>query len=117
MDGKLLTIDEVAAYLGVHRDTVYSMVRSGRLPAIQLGGRKAGWRISEEDLTAFVNDGKTRGSADAAGDQDDLDKFVQRQREELDSFQKAQQDRRDEFIANQSSRKRNGRDVRTAPKP
>jgi excisionase family DNA binding protein len=117
MDGKLLTIDEVAAYLGVHRDTVYSMVRSGRLPAIQLGGRKAGWRVSEEDLTAFVNDGKTRGSADAAAAHDELEEFVQRQRDELDSFQKAQQDLRDEFIANRASRIRNGGDIRTAPKP
>lgn len=59
MNNKLLTIDQVAEYLGVHRDTVYSLIRSGKLAAFQLGGRKAGWRISEEDLQAFVRSQKS----------------------------------------------------------
>ena len=63
MNGKLLSIDQVAEYLGVHRDTVYSLIRSGRLPALQLGGRKAGWRITEEDLQGFIDHGKAVNAA------------------------------------------------------
>lgn len=63
MNDGLLTINQVAEYLGVHRDTVSSLIRSGRLPALQLGGRKAGWRISKDDLLAFVSEGKSRDGA------------------------------------------------------
>jgi excisionase family DNA binding protein len=103
MDGKLLTIDEVAAYLGVHRDTVYSLLRSGRLPALQLGGRKAGWRVAEEDVVAFVTDGKARTAAQTDTDAGAMEDFDRRQREEFASFQKLQQDLREEFLRRKGS--------------
>ena len=101
MNAKLFTIDEVASYLGVHRDTVYSLIRSGRLPATQLGGRKTGWRISEEDLSAFVEAGKTTANGhngDSMSEQEALDAFADRQRLELESFQQAQSDERTDFM-------------------
>jgi excisionase family DNA binding protein len=114
MDGKLLSIDEVAAYLGVHRDTVYSLIRSGRLPALQLGGRKAGWRISEEDLDAFIRDGKAKAAAQTEADEDAVHDFDRRQREESASFQRLQQELREEFLARKGSLPRRIQDNRSA---
>jgi len=101
MNEKLLTIDEVAEYLGVHRDTVYSLVRSGRLPAMQLGGRKAGWRISQEDVRAFISEAKSRAS-DATADRDGLDDFDRQQEEEREAFRKTQDADREQFLERQA---------------
>ena len=53
----LLTPEQVAEILKVRKDTVYSWIRAGKLPAAKLGNR---YRISEEDLQAFVEKAKTR---------------------------------------------------------
>jgi excisionase family DNA binding protein len=58
-ENRLLTVDEVARQLGVHPDTVRNWIKSGELAAIDLGGR-AGYRISEADLSAFLQ--KRRGA-------------------------------------------------------
>jgi excisionase family DNA binding protein len=46
------TMNEVAALLKVHRNTVENWVRSGRLPVQRLGHRTV--RIRREDLEAFL---------------------------------------------------------------
>ena len=103
MHAKLFTIDEVAAYLGVHRDTVYNMIRSGKLPAMQLGGRKTGWRIREDDLQAFMDAGRTGGpNGSSETEEQAMERFNDRQREELDEFQQAQRDQRQEFLSRQA---------------
>lgn len=33
------TVKEVAAYLGVHTDTIYSLVKSKQLPHVKVGNR------------------------------------------------------------------------------
>ena len=48
-----LTVKDVAAYLRVTEETVRRWVREGELPALALG-RKAGFRIREADLQAFI---------------------------------------------------------------
>jgi excisionase family DNA binding protein len=102
MDGQLLTLDQVAEYLCVHRDTVYKLVRSGRLRALQLGGRKAGWRVSDDDLKEFVDVSKSvlasgvRTSAEA-----ELEAFDESQRKELQAFQDSQAERRVDFVGHQ----------------
>ena len=49
---KLYTIKEAAEILGFHYQTVWKMIKEGRLKAVQpCGKRKKGqWRIREEDL-------------------------------------------------------------------
>jgi excisionase family DNA binding protein len=54
-EDRLLTLEQVAEYLQVHRDTVYTLLRSGRLKGFQLGGRKASWRIGQDDLREFLD--------------------------------------------------------------
>jgi excisionase family DNA binding protein len=48
---ELLTLDEVAAYVRVHRNTVYRWVRTGQLPALQVG---ATWRVRRSDIDAMT---------------------------------------------------------------
>lgn len=46
-----LKIEDVAEILGVHKKTVYRMVRSGALPAIKAGRL---WRIRRVDLEKIL---------------------------------------------------------------
>lgn len=53
MSPDLLTIPEVAIELGVHKDTLYALARSGQFPpAIQIGGR---WRVSRPKLQKYLH--------------------------------------------------------------
>lgn len=52
-DDTLLTVEEVAARLAVHPDTIRKWIRNRELTAINLGGR-AGYRIKLAALDAFL---------------------------------------------------------------
>lgn len=47
------TLDEVCEILAIEKPQGYSLVRSGELRAIKLGGRGQ-WRIEDGDLKAFL---------------------------------------------------------------
>lgn len=49
----LLKPDEVAAVLSVTVSQVYTLMRSGELPAVKIG-RKGVWRVSREALDAYL---------------------------------------------------------------
>jgi excisionase family DNA binding protein len=51
MDKGVFSPEEVAAYLGIHPQTVYKLLRNGELP-----GRKIGqlWRITKSSLTRYL---------------------------------------------------------------
>ena len=52
-------IKEVAAMLGVTRQSVNNMMRRGDIPYIKLKeGKQAAVRILKEDFEAFINRGK-----------------------------------------------------------
>ena len=56
-DNILLTANEVAAYLGVHINTVWKYIKNGQLKAFKLGGNGKSnrrWRIYRDDLEAFI---------------------------------------------------------------
>lgn len=113
MQEKLLTVEQVAEYLGVHRDTVYAMVRSGRLKAFQLGGRKASWRVAEGDLRAFIDGRRAAKVRDASNGngfsqehQRALDDFDARQRADMDAFHARQTAERRRFVAEQADGRR-----------
>lgn len=48
---RLLTVQEVAEMLRVSNMTVYRLVRSGELRALQIG---KSYRLREEDVDAFI---------------------------------------------------------------
>ena len=53
IEPRFLTLDDVAVYLSVSVPQVYSLVRSGELPAIKIGGRGV-WRVDRGQLEAYV---------------------------------------------------------------
>lgn len=62
MDDRWLSVDEVAAYLGVAKDTVYTWVTNKGMP-----GHKVGrfWKFKKEDVDTWVREGgATAGSDD-----------------------------------------------------
>ncbi len=50
-DQELLTVDQAAAYLQLHRVTIYKYIRSGLLPAARLGKL---YRIYRRDVEALL---------------------------------------------------------------
>ena len=51
LDGEILTLDEVAAYLKAGKRTVYRLAAEGKLPAFKLGGT---WRFRRSDLDDWI---------------------------------------------------------------
>lgn len=51
---RMLTLEQVQEILNVKSSLVYSLVRSGELPAGQFGGRGV-WRVRETDLMAYID--------------------------------------------------------------
>lgn len=62
-----MTVDDIAKKLDVHPDTVRRWLRTGRLKGMALGG-KAGYRVSESDFNAFVDEMMRRTSDPKAGE-------------------------------------------------
>ncbi len=56
----LMTVEQVAAYLQVHRMTVYRYIRTGRIAAVRVGRV---YRVRRADLEAFLDRHRTRPSA------------------------------------------------------
>ena len=54
MEDRWLTVAEICDRLRVHEETVRRWLRSGQLPGRAFGGR-AGYRVRESDLEAFLN--------------------------------------------------------------
>lgn len=53
IEPRFLTLEDVAIYLSVSVPQVYSLVRSGELPAIKIGGRGV-WRVDRGQLETYV---------------------------------------------------------------
>ncbi len=53
VEPRFYTLEDVASYLNVSVAQVYSLVRSGALPAIKIGGRGV-WRVDKTQLDAYV---------------------------------------------------------------
>jgi excisionase family DNA binding protein len=51
---KMLTLVQVQEILNIGMPALRAMVTSGELRAVQLGGRRM-WRVSEDDLAAYLD--------------------------------------------------------------
>jgi excisionase family DNA binding protein len=51
---RLLTVEEAAERLRFSTETIRRMLRDGRLRGIRMGSTRAGWRVTESDLAAFI---------------------------------------------------------------
>ncbi|MCL6507835.1 MAG: helix-turn-helix domain-containing protein [Bryobacteraceae bacterium] len=52
---KLLTLEEVADYLRLSKDTVYRLANTGKLPASKVGNQ---WRFRKEDVDQWLERNK-----------------------------------------------------------
>ncbi len=48
---QLLTVEEAAAHLRVNPQTVYRLLRAGKLPGVRVGRQ---WRVRRADLDAYL---------------------------------------------------------------
>ncbi|MGH2879455.1 MAG: helix-turn-helix transcriptional regulator [Solirubrobacteraceae bacterium] len=55
---RLLKPAEVAAQLGVSRTWLYEAAKTGRIPAIRIGGREGPLRFVPEDLQRWIDDAR-----------------------------------------------------------
>ncbi len=55
MDSRLLSVEQVATYLGKSKQAIYVMVNRGELPYIKLGAGKSGSiRFEPERISALI---------------------------------------------------------------
>lgn len=55
----IMTLREVAQYLGLHVMTVYKLTREGRVPAVKIGGQ---WRFKRDVLDQWLETQMSRHS-------------------------------------------------------
>lgn len=55
MEDRWLSVDEIATYLGVTRDSVYRWVDSKNMPGHRVGRR---WKFSREEVDEWVRSGE-----------------------------------------------------------
>lgn len=48
---QIMTVDEVAKYLGVHRITIYRLLQASDIPAVKLHGQ---WRFKKDILDQWL---------------------------------------------------------------
>jgi excisionase family DNA binding protein len=65
MDDRWLSVEEIAEYLGVSKDTIYTWIDAKSMPAHRLGRL---WKFKREEVDGWVTSG---GASDR---QDDADK-------------------------------------------
>ncbi|HWS59033.1 MAG TPA: helix-turn-helix domain-containing protein [Actinotalea sp.] len=69
---RFLTLADVTEVLNISTQQAYALVRSGELPAIQLGGRGI-WRVEASELEAYIQRlyAQNRSRLEAGADQDE----------------------------------------------
>lgn len=67
MENRWLSVEEIAEYLGVARDTVYTWVTDKGMP-----GHKVGrfWKFKREDVDEWVRAGGASSSSDETADEE-----------------------------------------------
>lgn len=61
MEDRWLSVDEIATYLGIKRDTVYNWISSKKMPAHRVGRL---WKFKKHEVDTWVTTG---GAADLDG--------------------------------------------------
>jgi excisionase family DNA binding protein len=61
VDDRWLSVDEVAEYLGVSKDTVYAWVTHKGMPGYKVGRF---WKFKREDVDTWVREGGAASASD-----------------------------------------------------
>ncbi|MCB9694493.1 MAG: helix-turn-helix domain-containing protein [Alphaproteobacteria bacterium] len=70
MDDRWLSVDEMAEYLGVSKDTVYAWVNDKAMPGFKVGRF---WKFKKGDVDAWVRAGGAASSSDESLDEEKKD--------------------------------------------
>jgi excisionase family DNA binding protein len=62
MDESYLSVEQIAAYLGVSKDTVYTWISAKAMPAHRLGRL---WNFKREEVAGWVKSGGAAGHRDS----------------------------------------------------
>jgi excisionase family DNA binding protein len=62
-DVRFLTVSEVADVMRVSKMTVYRLIHSGEMPAVQFG---RSYRVPESAVTDYLKDARVDGQSDTA---------------------------------------------------
>lgn len=57
MENRWLSVDEIAAYLGVKRDTIYKWIERKQMPAHKVGRL---WKFKVPEIDEWIRAGKAR---------------------------------------------------------
>lgn len=60
MEDRWLSVDEIADYLGIKRDTVYKWIAEKSMPAHKIGRL---WKFRKDEIDGWVRDGKAGESS------------------------------------------------------
>ena len=55
MEDRWLSVDEIAAYLGIKRDTIYKWIADKQMPAYKVGRL---WKLRKEEVDDWVRQDK-----------------------------------------------------------
>ncbi len=61
MNDRWLSVDEIAEYLGIKRDTVYKWIDRRKMPGHKVGSL---WKFQKSEIDQWVRSGKARDHAD-----------------------------------------------------
>ena len=61
MNERYMTVDEVADYIQVRRETLYRRLRSGKLPGHKVG---RAWRFTKQEIDEWVRSGEAAEEQD-----------------------------------------------------
>ncbi len=64
LDQEILTVEQAAEYLQVHKMTLYRYIREGLLPAVRLGKM---YRLFRRDIEAFLDAQRHPSDSTGAG--------------------------------------------------
>jgi excisionase family DNA binding protein len=59
MKDRWLSVDEIAEYLGIKRDTVYKWIAENRMPAHKVGRL---WKFRKEEIDDWIKSGEAAES-------------------------------------------------------
>jgi len=65
IDDRWLSLEEIAAYLGIKRDTVYKWITRKKMPAHKVGSL---WKFRRDEIDDWVRSGDARDNGMVHGD-------------------------------------------------
>lgn len=69
-DDRWYSVEEIAGYLGVGRDTLYKWISRKKMPAHKVGRL---WKFSKKEIDGWVRAGQAAGSKDSNTLRDEYD--------------------------------------------